>query len=51
MVTAGFGLEVHTDNMCYFYHKRKEISVDIDQRCLRRILNIHWTERITNNEV
>ena len=23
----------------------------VDQWCLRRILNIHWTERITNNEV
>jgi len=23
----------------------------LDQRCIRRILNIHWTERITNNEV
>jgi len=23
----------------------------LDQWCLRRILNIHWTERITNNEV
>jgi len=23
----------------------------LDQRCLRRIVNIHWTERIINNEV
>ena len=23
----------------------------LDQWCLRRILNIHWTERINNNEV
>jgi len=23
----------------------------VDQRCLRRIQYIHWTERITNNEV
>jgi len=23
----------------------------LDQLCLRRILNIHWTERSTNNEV
>ena len=23
----------------------------LDQWCLRRIRNIHWTERITNNEV
>ena len=23
----------------------------LDQWCLRRILNIHWTEHITNNEV
>jgi len=23
----------------------------LDQWCLRRIVNIHWTERITNNEV
>ena len=23
----------------------------LEQWCLRRILNIHWTERITNNEV
>ena len=23
----------------------------LDQWCLRRIMNVHWTERITNNEV